>query len=117
VGLGLLPLAAVSSEPRWEERLNPDHILYRAIRRPEARIQDFRSDAEKGKPALPLQVRDPRLYTGVSAFEPLAWAAQRARELHLGGYLAEMHVPRSIAIDKTLGRGHCTVQGTAKQRF
>ncbi|MHB8618323.1 MAG: hypothetical protein ACYDAG_01925 [Chloroflexota bacterium] len=37
--------------------------------------------------------------------------------MHLGEYLAEMHVPLEIAVDKTLGRGQYSVQGDAQQRL
>lgn len=89
----------------------PRPVVYRVIRRPSPTLQDFRSDAEKGKTPLPLQVEDPRLYTGISAFAPLEWAASRAKKLHLGEYLAEMHVPPEIAVDKTFGPGHSPSRG------
>lgn len=91
--------------------------MYRIIRRPKPRVQDFRSDAEKGKTPRQGQVDDPRRYTGISTFAPIAHAAERARRYSLGNYLAEMHVPIELLDQTGLDSGHLTVQGSEQGRF
>jgi len=98
--------------------MNPsERIVYRALRKPTADRQRFQSDKEKGRGPNAAQIADPRLYTGMSAFAPRRFAAEQAHYLHLGGYLAELHVPDEVQMDQTVRPGHYTVQGDADSRL
>ena len=94
-----------------------ERIVYRVLREPALERRRFESDQEKGRQATPEQIADPRLYTGISTFTPKRFAAQQARHLHLGSYLAELLVPPHVELEPTLRTGHYTLQGDAESRL
>lgn len=52
-----------------------------------------------------------RLYQGVSTFETLEMAIEKAVEAELGDFVAELEVPDSVARNSN-GRGHVDLEGT-----
>jgi hypothetical protein len=52
-----------------------------------------------------------RLFQGVSTFEALEMAIEKAVEAELGDFIAELEVPNEVARNLN-GRGHVDLEGT-----
>ena|SRR6266496_1373658 len=89
-------------------------ILYRVVRSSEPVDEDFMSDEAKGKPPVPVQVREPVLYRGISMWDSLDSAVETARAWRLGDYVAELDIDsgEAVVVTKTRGPGHYTVEGS-----
>ena len=87
--------------------------MFRAVRTNPPTEQDFRSAWDLGRrpPGKNPPGMQVRLYQGVSTFETLEMAIEKAVEARLGDFVAELEVPDSVARNPN-GRGHVDVEGT-----
>src|SRR5262249_75035 len=75
-------------------------IFFRIVRGPVPTLDDFKSGKQLGKP-----LRDPTLSrewaTGISVFDSLEYAAERARAMRfrLGTWIAILSIPESSSIE------------------
>ena len=88
---------------------------YRIVRSDPPRLEDFLSNAARGRP-LPTDPEFVRLQDGLSTFAELEQAVRKARQYPaLGAYVAELDIPETpaVRIERTLqrSRGHHTVWG------
>lgn len=96
-----------------DDPLDPPCVVYRVVRTDPPAKRDFLSPAALGR-----RFADPRqreLADGISVFATEVQARRQARRYQLGGHIAELHLPRSCEIRRTLRRtaGHHTVHADA----
>jgi len=70
-----------------------DFVCYRVVRTLPPTRRHFLSRKAEGKPARPPEVRDPRLYEGVSVFESLEALAATRLLVPLVGEVVELRIP------------------------
>lgn len=83
---------------------------------------DFRSNRLKGEPHPPSTAPDLKvaMWAGVSVYDTLARAQQKARDLPLlGSYVTELDLAGGpkIPVARTNGRGHFTAWGEPDELF
>jgi hypothetical protein len=93
--------------------LTPGQLtLYRIVRSNPPNLLDFTSDEALGKKPRRPQREDPRLYRGISTWDSVETAANRAREYHLGEFIAQLAISTedAVVIAQTRGSGHYSVE-------
>lgn len=86
---------------------------YRVVKSWPPQRHDLESDQAKHKPPRPAQLRDPRLYAGISVFEATTFIEAIRQRVPLPGVIVELVIPDGapVAVHKTLSPGHWTVIG------
>jgi hypothetical protein len=69
------------------------YVLYRAIRKRQARLGDFWSDFAHGEEPFPSQLKQPIRWTGISTFSDLNRAEANAIAFGRGNFLAQLNIP------------------------
>jgi len=69
------------------------YVLYRAIRRRQARLTDFWSDFAHGEEPFPSQLKQPMMWVGISTFSDPNHAAALATTFSQGQFLAQLVIP------------------------
>lgn len=85
--------------------------LFRVVRTNPPSAQDFKSPWDLGRQPRKNRPMQVRLYRGVSTFETLGMARDKATEANLGDFVAELEVPDGVARNPN-GRGHVDLEGT-----
>ena len=104
-------MAAIGPLPR---------TLYRAIRSQHASWADFLSNLVRDQPPRGPELADPLEWAGISVFDDLEVARQRARDVPvLGRYVAELRIPGDapVLIRPSVGEHHWTLVGGAGVLF
>jgi hypothetical protein len=84
--------------------------LFRAVRMNPPTERDFMAPWELGRRPRSSRPAQVRLYQGVSTFETLEMAIEKATEGTLGEFIAELEVPGDVARNSN-GRGHVDLEG------
>ena len=86
-------------------------LVYRVVQRDPPTADDFTAPEQAGAPPPWRQAVDPRLLSGVSVTATESQAKRLARRFPaLGAYVAEIELPPTARIERTLKRrGHFTV--------
>jgi len=92
----------------------PPRTLYRVIRSRHPSWADFLSNLVRDQPARQAEIGNLAEWAGVSTFEDLEEARDRAQRFPiLGRYIAELVIPDDapVLIEPSVGPGHWTIVG------
>ena len=93
----------------------PPRTLYRIIRTRHPSWSDFLSNMVRDQPPRDVEVADPLEWAGLSGFDNLEEARERATRFQLGRCVAELRIPDDapVIIRPSVGPRHWSILGGA----